>query len=514
MKKEVSTKPEKKGLKLNVTRTFYIGLAFFTILMLWQVYNTYCPIFLSDLLIRTYGGAASDYSYLVGIIMALDNVLALFMLPLFGAWSDRTKSKLGKRIPFIIAGTFAAVVLFPLIAILFIYQKLIWMAVVMALVLVAMNIYRSPAVSLMPDITPKPLRSRANAIVNLVGYIGAIFAGAMALFIKVSTDEVTGLAIYNPKTVWIPFAVTAVLMIVALVILIFKIKENKLAEQLKEEMELGEKEAETNDTIAEDKPLGKRDKANLWIMLVSIFLWFFAFNAIETFGSSFGVYKLGVTTSWWGTAVIIMTLASIIAFIPAGWIANKIGRKNSVLIGLGLMIIGVVVCCFITIPWVFYPFIAIAGIGWAWINVNSYPMVVEVASKKNIGKLTGWYYAASMLAQSITPICVGFLFKWLGYSFLFYYVLIFAVLALGVFLFYKSPKKAEVEGNKTVIEEKPATAEKPVVETKVVETKKEEKVVAKKTTPPPKAVPTKTVIEKPVAKKPATKKTVNKTDKK
>lgn len=430
-------------LKLNVKRTFYIGFAFFTILMLWQVYNTYCPLFLSDLFIRRYGGTADDYAYIIGIVMALDNILALFMLPLFGAWSDRTKSKLGKRMPFIIAGSAMAVILFPLIAILFIYQQIIWLIIVMGLVLVAMNIYRSPAVALMPDITPKPLRSRANAIVNLVGYIGAISAGALAMLFKV--ENVNGLITYNPSTVWIPFVLTALLMIVAILILVFKIKENKLAIELKPEMDAGENASQTEEKIVEDKKLGKTDKTNLILLLASIFLWFFAFNAIETFGSSFGVYYLGVGTGWWGTAVIIMTISSIIAFIPAGIIANKIGRKYSVLLGLGLMLVGVIVCSVIKNPYVFYPFIAIAGVGWAWINVNSYPMVVELASSKNVGKFTGWYYTASMLAQSITPICIGFVFKALGFKYLFIYVAVFTVLSITVFSFYKTPKKQTIK---------------------------------------------------------------------
>ncbi len=430
-------------LKLNLKRTFYIGFAFFTILMLWQVYNTYCPLFLSDLFIKKYGGSADDYAYIIGIVMALDNILALFMLPLFGAWSDRTKSKLGKRMPFIIAGSAMAVILFPLIAVLFIYQQLIWLIIVMGLILVAMNIYRSPAVALMPDITPKPLRSQANAIVNLVGYIGAISAGALAMVFKVENNG--GLITYNPNTVWVPFVITALLMIVAILILVFKIRENKLAVDLKSEMEEGEKSSQTEEKIVDDKKLGKTDKTNLILLLSSIFLWFFAFNAIETFGSSFGLYYLGVGTGWWGTAVIIMTVSSIIAFIPAGVIAQKIGRKYSVLLGLLLMLVGVIVCSVIKNPYVFYPFIAIAGIGWAWINVNSYPMVVELASSKNIGKFTGWYYTASMLAQSITPIVIGFVFKALGFKYLFIYVAVFTVLATLVFSFYKTPKKQNVK---------------------------------------------------------------------
>ncbi len=429
-------------LKLNYKRTFYIGLAFFTILMLWQIYNTYCPLFLSDFFVRQFGGTVADHSYLVGIIMAMDNVLALVMLPLFGKLSDKTNAKLGKRMPFIISGVSCAVVLFPLIPILFIYNKFIWMIVVMGLILLAMNVYRSPAVALMPDITPKPLRSKANAIINFVGYLGAIFAGALAIFFPAKQDEVTGLLTYNASTIWIPFVATAVLMLVALVILLLKIKENKLAKELESEMAEGERQSETTEQIAEDKPLSKLDKRNLIVLLLSIFLWFFAFNAIETFGSLFGTSYLGQGTGWWGTAVIIMTVCSLISFLPGGYIAGKLGRRNTVLLGLGLMIISLLVACFVSIPWVLYILIAIAGIGWAWVNVNSYPMVVEMASKKTVGKLTGWYYSASMLAQSLTPICVGFFFKALGFQWLFPYATIFAVIALIVFLFYKQPAKS------------------------------------------------------------------------
>ncbi len=447
--------------KLNVKRTVYIGFAFFTILMLWQVYTTYCTAFLTDLFIGKYGGAAEEYSYYVGIIMALDNVLALFMLPLFGELSDRTKSKLGKRIPYIILGTAMSVIFFPFIAIAYMSNQLIWLIIIMGLIILAMNIYRSPAVALMPDITPKPLRSKANAIINLVGYVGAVSAGVMAMLVKVGENKETGRLDYNPNTIWIPFAITAALMVVALVILILKIRENKLAVELKEEMEEGEKFADVHEDVSDDRPLNKQDKGNLYILLASIFLWFFAFNAIETFGSLFGIYFLNQETGWWGTAVIIMTFSSIVAFLPAGAIASKIGRKKSIILGLLLMLLGVVGASVISLipalyalTALFYPFIAIAGVGWAWINVNSYPMVVELSNKNNIGKFTGWYYSASMLAQSITPIAVGFLFSWVGYQFMFIYASVFTVVALVVFMAYKSKKEdnKKPDVQKTTIE--------------------------------------------------------------
>ena len=436
---------ETTGFKLNYKRTIYIGLAFFTIMMLWQVYNTYCPLFLSDFFVSNFGGTPTDHAYLVGIIMAMDNVLALLVLPLFGAWSDRTKSRLGKRMPFIVVGVIIAVIVFPLIPIMFIYNQMVWMIVMMGIILIAMNIYRSPAVSLMPDITPKPIRSKANAIINVLGYIGGIFAGALGLFFKANVDTVTGRLIYDPTNIWIPFVATAILMVVALVILILKIKENKLATEMAEEMERGERVAEVSETIVEDKPLTGTNKRNMIVLLLSIFLWFFAFNAIETFGSTYGTQVLGESSSWWSTAVIVMTICSIIGFIPGAKLSEKIGRRKTVILGLIVMMVALLVAVFRLPSWVYLPLVGIAGIGWAWVNVNSYPMVVEMASKKNIGKLTGWYYTASMLAQSITPIFVGFLFKFLGYEFLFPYAIIFSGVALIVFCLYKTPKKDDTQ---------------------------------------------------------------------
>lgn len=448
-KTDASKTPEATPkLKLNTKRTMYIGMAFFTIMMLWQVYNTYCPLFLTDYFTNTlhlYDGNAEKCSYIVGIIMAMDNIFALFMIPLFGMWSDKTNTKLGKRMPFILVGIIASVVLFPLIPITFINGNVPVMIVIMALILIFMNVYRNPAVSLMPDITPKPLRSKANAIINVIGYVGAIFAGILAMIFTAKENE-AGVLVYDENTIWIPFALTAVLMIVALVVLLCKIKENKIAKEMKEQMELGEKMSETSEQIVEDKPLSKKDKTNLVVLLVAIFLWFFAFNAIETFGSTYGVKVLEQSSSWWGGAVIVMTICSLLGFFPGAWIADKAGRRNTVLIGLVIMVVSLGVASILaftmgtSLAWLYYILIGIAGVGWAWINVNSYPMVVEMASKRNIGKLTGWYYAASMLAQSITPICIGFLFGVLGYKFLFPYAMLFVLVALVVFLFYRPQK--------------------------------------------------------------------------
>lgn len=422
-------------LKLNTKRTFLIGFAFFTILMLWQVYNTYAPLFLKELLIHHFG--AGDYNYLVGIIMALDNVLALFMLPLFGSLSDKTTSKLGKRMPYIIAGTLISLIAFPFISVLFAANSLAGVAIMMAIILIAMNIYRAPAVALMPDVTPKPLRAKANAIINFVGYIGAIVGGALTMLFTKTQFENGPLV--RELTIW-PFVITSVFMLVALVVLILKIRENKIVEEMKSELEQGELQSETLEKIEADKPLSKADKTNLWLLIGSIFLWYFAFNSVETFGSTYFKEFLLVPDKW-GMATIILAVSSLAAFLPSAYLIKKVGRKNSIIIGLVLMVLSLGAGYFLKeFGVLMLVLFAFAGIGWAIINVSSYPMFVELSSTKNIGKFTGYYYAASQVAQSITPIAIGFVLDWLGLGAYFPYAAVFMLLALIVFSFVKTKK--------------------------------------------------------------------------
>jgi len=437
---------ETQQLKLNYKRTFIIGLTFFTILMLWQMYNYYCPLFLDRLLISNYG--EGDYNYLIGIIMAADNILALFLMPLFGSLSDKTNTKIGKRMPFILVGTIASMILFPFIPFFFAKNSLVGVIVVMGLILIFMQMFRNPAVSLMPDVTPKPLRATANGIINFVGYVGAIFAGALQM-ISLFKMPTKGQDIPNPYLFIIPFALTSILMLASLIILICKINENKLAKELKEELELGERLAETEAAMQESHELTKRDKINLVLLIVAIFLWFMAFNAVETFWSTYGIKVMNKSSV--SIATIALTVASMITFIPAGKLVQKIGRKWSIVIGLGLMILTLGSCFIISLTplkeslIIYIILFAIAGVGWAFINISSYPMVVEMSDKNSVGKYTGLYYTSSMLAQSITPIAVGFLMDALGYEALFAYSTVFMAIALVVFIFIKNKRK--VQGN-------------------------------------------------------------------
>lgn len=426
-----------KELKLNYRSTLYIGFGFFSILMLWQIYNSYAPIFLGRLLSET-GTVDSQDAPLVGFIMALDNLFALFMLPLFGILSDKTKTKYGRRMPYIILGMFTAAILFPLIAVAYILNSLAGVIIMMLMILIIMNIYRNPAVSLMPDVTPKPLRSRANGIINLIGYVGAIIGGGLVIvFGESGTRSITTVA---------PFLIVSGVMLVAMIVLFIKIKENKLVEETKEDMQIGEELSVSIEKVTEDTPLSKKDKTNMIFILIAVFLWFAAFNSIETFISSYSENVLE-NFNIAGTITIILVISSMITFIPAGILAGYIGRKFTVIAGLAFMIIGLFVAMTIhaaTAP--FFLSIAVIGIGWALINVNSYPMMVEMAHKNNVGKYTGFYYTSSMLAQSFTPIVAGAFINQIGnYNVLFPYALFLTIGAFIVFFFVKENRNAKKE---------------------------------------------------------------------
>ncbi len=229
-------------------------------------------------------------------------------------------------------------------------------------------------------------------------------------------------------------------MLVALVVLILRIKENKILEEVKPEMLRGEELSETVEKVEVGKPLGKTDKTNLWLLLISIFLWFFAFNSVETFGSTYAKEFFGQPEKW-GLATSVLAIASLITFLPSSWLSKKIGRKYSIILGLLLMIVSLGASFFLTnLGIVLFLLFAVAGIGWAIINVNSYPMFVELANSNNIGKFTGYYYLSSQLAQSLTPVMIGFVLDALGIWAYFPYATVFMALSLMVFVFIKTKK--------------------------------------------------------------------------
>lgn len=456
---------EKRQLKLNYKNTFKIAFAFFGILMLWQVYNTYCPIILEKMLQEQ---GVETTNYLVGIIMALDNVAAIFIMPIFGTLSDKTKTKYGKRMPYIVIGMLLTIIVFPFIALMCMWNIFAGVIVFMMLFLIIMQSYRSPAVALMPDVTPKPLRSTANGLINLIGYFGGVFAtilGMLSIF-KLNADS--SLAEIQDKVIW-PFAVCTAILVIVLIFLIITIKENKMINETKDDVEYGESLSDTLDKIDEENnTLSKKDKRNLIIILISIFLWFMSFNAFETFGSLYFKNVVGDSTMY-STMATILSVVSILTFLLCSSLSNKIGRKISIIIGLVLITIALGSIAIISlnskiifvndlgnvlIGWkIFYIGMSVLiGIGWALININSFPMVVEYSNTKNLGKFTSYYYVSSMLAQTVTPILVGLImdFNSKGQRLLFVYSSILMFLAIVVFIFVqeKIKLKDRIEKNK------------------------------------------------------------------
>ena len=425
-------------LRLNYKRTFLIGFAFFGILLLWQVYDSWCPTFLTDIFARRMYGISSaqlkagepekilNVQWLVGIIMACDNLAALILLPIFGVLSDRTKTPIGKRMPYILTGTFVAAVAFPFVPLFFHRNQIGGMVAMMAIVLIFMMMYRNPAVALMPDITPKPLRAKANGIINIMGYLGGAFATVLGIFLKLS-DYIN--ASDEARKVWtieLPFLIASVLMVISALVLFFTVRENEIHEQMKEEMEAGERLAAIATPVDDDGPMSRETRTMLLAILGAEFLWFMSDNAIGTYIGNYVIYYLNSVSSATMVLTIAGGLASVLGFAIAGGIADKIGRKWTISIGLGLTFLALVLMCFVSptgieavgaahgefsFPAVLYAVWVVKGFGMALVHNCSFPMVVELCSSKKIGQFTGYYYAASMSAQTVTPILLGLIFN-------------------------------------------------------------------------------------------------------
>ncbi len=469
-----------KPFKLDYKRTAIIGFAFFGILLLWQVYDSWCPTFLTELFKESLGASdVKEVQYLVGVMMALDNVAALILLPIFGHLSDKTHTKIGKRMPYILIGTFVCAVAFPFIPVFFHYHQLGGTIAMMAIVVTFAMMYRNPAVSLMPDITPKPLRSKANGIINIMGYLGGACAtvlGIIPLFVLSSYlgkdsdgNSVNWLA--KDGNIWMiegPFLIASVLMVLSALVLFFLIDENKIEKEVAPELERGEKVAAVATPIDDDKPMTKANKTMLILILIAEFFWFMADNGIGTFMGNYTLYYLHCKTSSNMINTIVGGVGSVIGFAVGGLIAGKIGRKWTIVIGLGLdllmmvlwMILGFAIPVAVpsgtdynTFPFYLYLVFGLKGFGMSLVHINSFPMVVELCSFKKIGKFTGYYYASSMAAQSITPCLLGLLLlaPGLDFNFLPIYALCCIAVSLTVFLFVKNvkvdPKTALIAGD-------------------------------------------------------------------
>lgn len=427
--------------KLNYKRTFLIGLAFLSICSFWQMYDNIIPLILQN----TYHLGET----MTGAVMALDNVLAIFLLPVFGMLSDKVHTKLGRRMPFIVAGTILAVIFMMLLPMIDNAEKARWSTgesfsnqviflAVLFFTLVSMGLYRSPAVALMPDVTPNHLRSRANAVINLMGAVGGVYALIM-IKVLVGKGETPD---YLPL-----FASIAAVMTIAVGILVITIRENKLREEVEKAEAVntekaiaegveaaGEIEAvadmEQSGATGKVKGMPKEVKRSMYFMLASIFLWFTAYNAVTTAFSRYTKVVWKMEGGSFANCLMVATVAAILSYIPIGNISAKIGRKKTIMGGVLLM-----AACYGSAIFAreYHPIVNVAfaliGVAWAAINVNSYPMIVAMSSGSDVGKFTGTYYTFSMAAQILTPVLSGFLLENVSYNTLFPYALFFSLMA-------------------------------------------------------------------------------------
>lgn len=496
-------------MKLNYKRIILVGFAFFLIQAFWQAYDNTIPMILTNKF-----GMSQAWS---GAIMALDNVLALFMLPLFGAISDKHHSKWGRRTPFIVVGTLIAAVM--LIALSFvdnaqlhhisdvaaiddpaaletIYDReadetlltpggqkfvlsrqftkdeftqirsqitvdgaavtnpdytnyvmparqacawdatakspvtLVFFIALLLVILVSMAVFRSPAVALMPDVTLKPLRSKANAVINLMGSAGGILVLVLGMVFATS-------AVRNSLMNYIGyFAVIAAIMLAALVVFMLTVRENEWAAEMQQQsVELGLEDKE--EAATGERKLSVDEVRSLIFLLLSIVLWFFGYNAVT---SKYSVYASNILHKDYNLTLIIAQAAAIISYLPVGFIASRVGRKKTILAGVIMLTAAFTTASFMSAEsptMLMNAMFALAGIAWATINVNSFPMVVEMCSGGNVGKYTGFYYTASMAAQVATPMLSGLLMDRMGMHVLFPYAAVFTALAFVTMLFVR-----------------------------------------------------------------------------
>jgi MFS family permease len=395
-------------MKFNIGKTFLLGFGFFGVSVIWSVYNAFVPIFLADRFLMAAG--------FIGFFMTLDNIAALLIQPAVGAWSDRLRTRIGRRMPFILIGAPIAALAFILLPI---SQSLFVFFLAATLLLLSMAVWRTPVVALMPDITPSKYRSQANGIINFMGGIGAIiaFLGGATLYEM------------NPNY---PFWLGAGLVTLSAILVFFFIKEPKeYTESSKETPDL----KDSIQMILQDK-----DKSAVRILL-AIFFWFIAFNGIEAFFTLYGKNHLGIPES--DAARLLFVLFSL----PAGYIGAAVGRRKTIMTGILVMAVCIALMFFLPINTlnilitelpvlgripVIGIILMIVGIAWASINVNSLPMVVDMTELERVGTYTGLYYLFSTMAAILGPIVYGLIIQLSGeaYSLLMLISPIFLALAL------------------------------------------------------------------------------------
>ena len=423
-------------MKLNKKTTVLVGLAFLSISAFWQMYDNVIPLMLK--------GTFHLNEALTGAVMAADNILALFLLPFFGALSDRTDTKIGRRMPFILGGTAAAVVLMNLLPLLDNRYAAApspaaraAFVVLLGLLLIAMGTYRSPAVALMPDVTVKPLRSKGNAIINLMGAVGGVLYLAAASLLY-SDARVGHLAHVDYRLL---FAIVSAIMVLSVLILFLTIREPALAAQTAR-YEAAHPEEDLSEDVGGAAALPPPVRRSLTFLLLSISLWYIAYNAVTTWFTTYVQELMGRALGGASTCLMVATAGAIVSYIPIGEISSRVGRKRTILGGVVLLSLCFAAGYVLTtlcdeINGVMYLVFALVGLAWAAINVNSLPMVVEMCRGSDVGKFTGYYYTFSMAAQVVTPVLSGWLLGHVGYFTLFPYAAFFSAASFVTMLFVR-----------------------------------------------------------------------------
>ena len=450
-------------MKLSYKRTVLVGLAFLTIQAVWQLYNTEIPIMLTkmigDLIVSSgkgeyiEGALKTDFpiTTVVNAIMSVDNIMAVFLLPILGRLSDKTNTRFGKRTPYIAAGVIVAALALPFVPLYYSKNSIVGVFIMLGIILIAMSVYRSPAVALMPDVTPKPLRSRANAVINLMGAAGTVSV-VIATFI-IGKIFVSGTPFYTAL-----FIATAAIMLIAFVVFMLTVNEPRLVSLMPPEENEEETEEERLEREGKGIKLHASRRMSLIFLLFSVAFAYMAYGAIETNFSRYATGVLKLDDAQKSLPMMVAMGAALVCFVTFAIISNKIGRKAVVLIGVSVLSLCAVLASFITNMIVLYLIFAMIGIAWAAINVNFYPMVVEMAKGSDIGKYTGIFYTFQMAAQIVTPLLSGVLIdafrNTLGMRLLFPYAAVFLMLSLVATLFVKHGEAVNENENQLLYKER------------------------------------------------------------
>lgn len=393
--------------KFSYLHTFLLGFGFFGICIVWSVYNSFVPIFLKEL------GLASA---IVGFIMTIDNIFAVTIQPYVGFLSDKTETRWGKRKPYIILSAPIVAIALSLIPMSNVFLLMLAFIVVMN---IAMAVHRTPTIALMPDITPSEYLSKANGIINFMGGVGAL----LAFFI--------GGVLYDMHRTF-PFIFAAVLLLLGSIIIVLVIKEPKTVVK-------SSGKGAFEDLITTVKEAFRSEEPSTRGILLAIFAWFFGYNAIETFFTSYGKWFLNIKESQATFMLGYLALVFILTSIPSGFIASKIGRRRTIKIGIIGLIVLLSLPVFLRSPLILSVIMALTGFFWALINVNSLPIVADLAPEEKIGGYTGLYYFFQMTAAILSPPFTGLLIDVFDYRVIF----VVAVVSMIVAFYFMSWVKKE-----------------------------------------------------------------------